>query len=249
MFAASRGLVRNNNARYLAPASSIGQYFSTGSPFRPSKPRTASALGGSKAENEQKTGRHWARSLAALAFVGVGIYVADWQLFSSGLLRSARTFSTGLIIALDYKINYRTKPWVGGDIQDLHARSAQRISRLLQHHGGLYVKVGQAIAMQSSVLPPEFREMFAQMFDHAPQDDWEDVAAVIEEDFGQSVEEIFGVSFTGKEGYGVMERKARASASVAQVHWAKLSDGREVAIKVQKHEIMKQRAIDLWSFK
>lgn len=46
-----------------------------------------------------------------------------------------------------------------------------------------------------------------------------------------------------------MERKARASASVAQVHWAKLPDGREIAIKVQKREIGKQRVLDMWSFK
>jgi aarF domain-containing kinase len=46
-----------------------------------------------------------------------------------------------------------------------------------------------------------------------------------------------------------MERKARASASVAQVHWARLPDGREVAIKIQKREIAKQIAWDLWAFR
>ncbi|KAF7544182.1 hypothetical protein G7046_g9838 [Stylonectria norvegica] len=91
--------------------------------------------------------------------------------------------------------------------------------------------------------------MFARMFDDAPQDDWKDVEAVIKEDFGKSVEEVFGVSFTGREGMGVMERKARASASVAQVHWARLPDGREVAIKIQKREIAKQISWDLWAFK
>lgn len=103
--------------------------------------------------------------------------------------------------------------------------------------------------MQSAVLPPEFQKMFGRMFDDAPQDDWKDVEAVIREDFGKSVEEVFGVSFTGKEGMGLMERKARASASVAQVHWARLPDGREVAIKIQKREIAKQISWDLWAFK
>lgn len=87
------------------------------------------------------------------------------------------------------------------------------------------------------------------MFDDAPQDDWSDIEAVIRQDFGKSVEEVFGVSFTGKEGLGLMERKARASASVAQVHWARLADGREVAIKIQKREIAKQISWDLWAFK
>ena len=73
---------------------------------------------------------------------------------------------------------------------------------------------------------------------------------VIRDDFGgRSVEEVFGVSFAGVEGKGVMERTARASASVAQVHWARLPDGREVAIKIQKPEIEKQIGWDLWAFK
>jgi len=46
-----------------------------------------------------------------------------------------------------------------------------------------------------------------------------------------------------------MERTARASASVAQVHWARLPSGEEVAIKVQKREIDQQVGWDLWAFK
>ncbi|KMU83369.1 ABC1 domain-containing protein [Coccidioides immitis H538.4] len=103
--------------------------------------------------------------------------------------------------------------------------------------------------MQSAILPPEFQKMFSRMFDDAPQNDWKDVARVIEEDFGKPAEEVFGVSFSGDPSRGVMERTARASASVAQVHWAKLSDGREVAIKIQKKEIATQVKWDLWAFK
>ncbi|PQE06122.1 ABC1 family protein [Rutstroemia sp. NJR-2017a BBW] len=103
--------------------------------------------------------------------------------------------------------------------------------------------------MQSAVLPPEFQKMFARMFDDAPQNGWSDVEKVIREDFGgKSVEEIFGVSFSNEPGKGVFERKARASASVAQVHWARLADGREVAVKVQKREIASQVGWDLWTF-
>lgn len=87
------------------------------------------------------------------------------------------------------------------------------------------------------------------MFDDAPQNDWIDVERVILEDFGKTTEELFGVSFSGEPDRGVMERTARASASVAQVHWARLPDGREVAIKVQKREIARQVGWDLWTFK
>ena len=152
-------------------------------------------------------------------------------------------------MALDYKINFRPQPLTGGSVQDVHVRNAERLFDLLRANGGLYLKMGQAIAMQSAVLPLEFQKMFSRMFDDAPQDEWRDVEGVIKEDFGKGVEEVFDVSFTGQEGKGIMERSARASASVAQVHWARLPDGREVAVKIQKREIAKQISWDLWAFK
>lgn len=113
------------------------------------------------------------------------------------------------------------------------------------------MKIGQAIAMQSAILPPEFQRMFATMFDDAPQNEWWEVEQVIREDFGRSVEDVFGVGFRqdSQSERGIMEKTARASASVAQVHWARLADGREVAIKIQKREIAQQVGWDLWAFK
>ena len=176
-------------------------------------------------------------------------YAIDRQFLFSSLARSARTFALGAVVAADYKINFRPHPPLADSIAALHARNAQRLFELLRTNGGLYLKIGQAIAMQSAVLPPEFQKMFARMFDDAPQNSWKEVEQVIREDFGKSVEEVFGVGFHGEEGLGVMERTARASASVAQVHWARLKDGTEVAVKVQKREIEKQVGWDLWTFK
>ena len=177
------------------------------------------------------------------------IWGIDKQFYASSLTRSARTFGLGLIVAIDYKINFRAHPPLAKSIAALHARNAERLYELLRANGGLYLKIGQAIAMQSAVLPPEFQKMFSKMFDDAPQNSWKDVEQVIKEDFGKSPEEVFGVSFDGNPDMGVMERTARASASVAQVHWARLKDGREVAIKVQKREIASQVGWDLWAFK
>ena len=193
--------------------------------------------------------RKWFRRLVIFStVVGVG-YELDTHFNASALTRSFRTFKTGLLIGLDYKINFRAHPPLVASIEALHARNAERIFDLLRYNGGLYLKIGQAIAMQSAVLPPQFAKMFAKMFDDAPQNDWAEVEKVIRQDFGQSVEQVFGVSFTGEDGKGVMEKTARASASVAQVHWARLQDGREVAIKIQKREIASQVGWDLWAFK
>ena len=218
-------------------------------------PASASAFA-SKAKVPQKPRRlrRFARTTTRLA-LGTTLLTAlavlvDYSVNDAALGRSLRTFALGLLVAADYKLNFRENPPVGGTIEDLHARSARRLFDLLRANGGLYLKIGQAIAMQSAILPPEFQRMFSRMFDDAPQNEWADVERVIREDFGgRSVEDVFGVSFSEQEGRGVMERTARASASVAQVHWARLADGREVAVKVQKKEIANQVRWDLWTFR
>ena len=217
--------------------------------FQPFAPPSPGSLGKATPAKTFHRTRRWLRRLLYLA-LGTGVlYGIDRQFYASSVTRSARTFGLGLIVALDYKINFRPNPPLAASIPVLHARNAERLAGLLQSNGGLYLKIGQAIAMQSAVLPPEFQKMFAKMFDDAPQNDWKDVEQVIKEDFGKSPEEVFGVSFSGDPNKGVMERSARASASVAQVHWARLQDGREVAVKVQKREIAHQVGWDLWSFK
>lgn len=240
----------------LRPPQTTYRAIQTSAPLQPVRgPPPPSSLGRPRAARSFRRTTKWTRRL--LIFLGVGgvLYLVDRQVYASGLTRSLRTFGTGVRVALDYKLNFRAEPLplIGSDggVPALHRRSAERMSDLLRHNGGLYLKIGQAIAMQSALLPPEFQRMFARMFDDAPQNGWAEVERVIREDFGgRSVAEVFGVSWTGEdEGKGVMERTARASASVAQVHWARLADGREVAIKIQKPEIKKQIGWDLWAFK
>ena len=217
--------------------------------FQPFAPPSPSSLGKAGPPKTYRRTRKWARRLLFLALGTGAVWVVDKQYYASSITRSARTFGLGLVVAIDYKINFRPRPPFAPSIPAVHARNAERLAGLLQTNGGLYLKIGQAIAMQSAVLPPEFQKMFAKMFDDAPQNDWKDVEQVIREDFGKSPEEVFGVSFTGDPDKGVMERTARASASVAQVHWARLPDGKEVAVKVQKREIAQQVGWDLWAFK
>jgi aarF domain-containing kinase len=213
-------------------------------------PPTPASLGKAVPAKQFKRTRKWIRRIGYVSLFGVVIYVVDKRFYASSLARCMRTFTTGLIAALDYKMNFREDPWIGEDVGEVHLRNATRLFHLLRTNGGLYLKIGQAIAMQTAILPPEFQKMFAKMFDDAPQNSWEDVRKVIMEDFGgRTPEEVFGISFDGNPDSGVMERKARASASVAQVHWARLKDGREVAIKIQKREIAQQVGWDLWAFK
>lgn len=220
-----------------------------GHQFRPFVPPHPSSLPKAAPPKTYRRSLKWGRRLIYLSlFTGV-IYGIDSQFYASSVTRTGRTFALGILVALDYKINFRPNPPLAKSIAHVHSRNAERLSELLRANGGLYLKIGQAIAMQSAILPPEFQKMFSRMFDDAPQNNWKDVEKVIKEDFGMSAEDVFGVSFSGEPAKGVMEQTARASASVAQVHWARLSDGREVAIKVQKREIAQQVKWDLWAFK
>ncbi len=215
----------------------------------PLTPPSPASLGKAAPPKTFARSRKWTRRLGYLALTGAILYTVDRHFYASALTRSFRSFGLGVIVAADYKINFRAHPPLAASIEALHARNAERLYDLLRANGGLYLKIGQAIAMQSAVLPPQFQKMFAKMFDDAPQNLWHDVEKVIKEDFGKSAEELFGVSFTGEPDKGQMERTARASASVAQVHWARLQDGSEVAVKIQKKEIAAQVGWDLWTFK
>ncbi|KAK5102535.1 hypothetical protein LTR70_000393 [Exophiala xenobiotica] len=224
--------------------------FSTSKHANAFTPPSPASLGRAQPARQYKRSRKWLRRLAYLGALTGVVWAADKQFYASALTRSARTFGMGLWVALDYKINFRENPPFAYDITEVHNRSARRLFNLLRENGGLYLKIGQAIAMQSAILPPEFQQMFARMFDDAPQNDWETIRQVVMEDFnGKTPEEVFGISFDGHSTAGIMEKKARASASVAQVHWARLKDGREVAIKIQKKEIAQQVGWDLWTFK
>ncbi|KAL9100561.1 MAG: hypothetical protein Q9163_004073, partial [Psora crenata] len=217
--------------------------------FQPFAPPAPSSLGKAAPPKTFSRTKRWSRRLAYLALFTAAIYAVDREFYASSLTRSSRCFGLAVLVAADYKINFRPHPPLAPSIAALHARNAERLFDLLRANGGLYLKIGQAIAMQSAILPPEFQKMFSKMFDDAPQNSWAEVSRVIEEDFGKSPEEVFGVSFDGSLDMGIMERSARASASVAQVHWARLTDGREVAIKIQKREIAQQVGWDLWAFK
>ncbi|CAG8527790.1 8814_t:CDS:10 [Diversispora eburnea] len=172
--------------------------------------------------------RNSVRRIAILTgFIG-GIYLVDDKLNARTLQRNALTAWNGLCIGLDYKINFR--PGKGDKIEELHERVANRILNTCRSNGGLYIKLGQSIGVQSSILPTAYQRAFKQLYDDAPAVEFEQVVKIFKEDFNCHPDDIFDD----------FERNAIASASVAQVHRAKLKNGTLVAVKVQKPDIRKQ---------
>lgn len=208
-----------------------------------------------KAKPTIKIKWYW-KGLFLLVELCIGDYLLDRYVFGGVMLRTTIAYAVLARVGLDYKLHYGHNCWLARHPdEDLHQRNAQRVCTMLKYNGGLYLKAGQAAAMQGSVLPEEYQRMFGEMFDDAPKSSWSDVEKVIKQDFGgRSVEEVFGVvaaDGTGSEGSPLyaFEREPRASASIAQVHYARLPDGRALAVKVQRREIAKQVSWDLWSMK
>lgn len=113
---------------------------------------------------------------------------------------------------------------------------------------GLFIKLGQSIGIQATILPKPYRDAFSTIFDAAPQVPYEEVEKVFREEFG------------GRKPLDIFESFDKvpiASASIAQVHRARYrlpgvegrpGEIREVAVKVQKPAISKQLKYDLWSY-
>lgn len=114
------------------------RYISHSTAFVPPSPES---LGRARPAREYRTLLRWGRRLAFVSFTAGTFYFVDKQFYASSISRSMRSFWLGIIVAADYKLNFRPDPWFGGDITDLHRRNAQRIFEHLHTTGGLYLKV------------------------------------------------------------------------------------------------------------
>lgn len=94
--------------------------------------------------------------------------------------------------------------------------------------GPTFVKLGQLLATRPDLIPVEFVDEFKKFHDQVASLPFSDIKAVLEEHFEVPLETIF------RE----VDPVPLAAASIAQVHRAVLSDGREVVVKVQRPGIV-----------
>jgi len=120
--------------------------------------------------------------------------------------------------------------------RDLDAKLAPVIlRRLCEELGATYVKLGQFIASSPTLFPPEYVAEFQKCLDATPPMPWSVVKPLIETELGRPIEQI----------YSSVETTPLASASIAQVHAARLRTGEDVVIKVQKRGIQGSLRADL----
>ena len=115
--------------------------------------------------------------------------------------------------------------WVRGT----QAPRAVRLRRALEDLGPIFVKFGQILSTRRDLLPEDIADEFASLQDRVPPFPGETAAGIVRDALGRPIEEVFGE----------FVREPLASASIAQVHAARLRDGREVVVKVVRPEIEK----------
>ncbi|MBI2605670.1 MAG: AarF/ABC1/UbiB kinase family protein [Deltaproteobacteria bacterium] len=106
---------------------------------------------------------------------------------------------------------------------------AERLRMAAESLGPTFVKLGQALANRPDMVPENFVEEFKKLQDNVAPLPFEVIRAVVETELGASIEDRFA-SFGSTP---------LASASIAQVHEARLKSGEDVVIKVQRPDIEK----------
>ena len=114
-------------------------------------------------------------------------------------------------------------------------RSAQQVADTMGQMKGAFMKVGQMLSFaDTSMLPPEAREVLATLQADAPPMSYELVAEAVEAELGAPPEKAFDW----------FSPAPMASASIGQVHMARLGDD-EVVVKVQYPGVADAVAADL----
>jgi len=122
-----------------------------------------------------------------------------------------------------------------GQPPDSTRAMAQRLRLALGELGVTFIKLGQTLSTRGDLLPPEFVTELATLQDAAPTVPAEHIVRTIEEDLGDAPEKIFAA----------FDRTPLASASIGQVHAARLQDGSPVVVKVRRPGVVDEVERDL----
>ncbi len=127
-----------------------------------------------------------------------------------------------------------SKPWIRTLTRvvslgrDLRSPRGARLREALESLGPIFVKFGQVMSTRRDLLPLDIANELARLQDRVPPFDTDIAIAIIEKSFGRPIAAIFDT----------FERQPVASASIAQVHFATLPGGREVAVKVLRPNML-----------
>ncbi len=111
----------------------------------------------------------------------------------------------------------------------------ERLRLVFEELGPTFIKLGQLLSTRPDLIPADFLDELAKLQDEVPPFSLTEVQAIIKEELGRSPEELFHY----------FDAEPLAAASIGQVHRARLDNGIEVVVKVQRPGIENIIAVDL----
>lgn len=120
------------------------------------------------------------------------------------------------------------------EIPVLEGRGPEELARDLEAMGPTYVKFGQVLAGRPDLMPDNYRTALARLQDSVKPFSETEAMAVIESELGVRISKAFSR----------FDPTPIAAASLGQVHYAELRDGRRVVVKVQRPGVRAQIAKD-----
>ena len=133
--------------------------------------------------------------------------------------------ATHLFRPLRFLLYFSPWYWLRGKLPP----RAVRIRRALEDLGPVFVKFGQMLSTRPDLLPEDIAKELALLQDQVPPFPGDQARAIIEQAYGKPLSEVFQE----------FQETPFASASIAQVHLARLFGGREVVVKVVRPQIEK----------
>ena len=115
----------------------------------------------------------------------------------------------------------------------IHGVTPQKLRIMLEELGPTFVKLGQIMSMRSDMLPQAYCDELKKLRSGVVPMPFETVEEILAAQYGRPAEDVFAW----------IDRTPLGSASVAQVHAARLPSGQPVVIKVQRrgiHRIMEE---------
>jgi ubiquinone biosynthesis protein len=128
---------------------------------------------------------------------------------------------------------YLTERRRGGSAKT--AGISRRLRIAAEQLGPTYIKLGQIVASGDGIFPAELVAEFKWCRDRVPPEPWPVIEEVLSEELGRPLSEVFAS----------IDHVPLAAASIAQVHPARLIDGTEVVIKVQRPSVARRVRQDL----
>lgn len=99
-----------------------------------------------------------------------------------------------------------------------------QIRKAMEELGPTFIKIGQILSTRPDIIPESFVQEFQKLQDEVKPESFDVVREIVEKELGGPISDIF-LSF---------DTEPIASASLAQVHTARLKDGQEVVAKIQR---------------